>query len=96
MTFYDNLTTETWDYALINVRNAQPIFIERKGTKVQIWDRHLDIHLANGPHPIDKDRTASSIHSVTLTEITGISYFKENKVVVPTLAEQANVVKLNP
>jgi hypothetical protein len=63
--------------------------IERAVCKCSKDAECIVLSVSNGPHPIHEKKTASAQHYLPLEEVTGVTYYNENRIstVKPVIAQ---------
>lgn len=79
--YWDKLiTNEGYDFAVVQFKNRPPMAIERAVCKCSKEGECITLSVSNGPHPIHEKKTASALHYLPLSEMTGITYYTENRI----------------
>lgn len=68
-----------WDYAVLRLKETNPMVLDRKVCNPHITEDHLIVHVDGGPHPVrnEPDITADADHYVPTSDIAGITYYKD-------------------
>lgn len=74
------LSNEGYDFAVVSFKNRPPMAIERDIAKSKLEEDSVVISVVSGPHPIHEKKSASAEHHLPLDEITGVTYYTENKI----------------
>jgi len=75
------LETE-WDYAVLHRQSGPPLLLERKSSRINVslGSSIIEICVKKCPHPIQKDKLASVMHMIPISDVSGASYYTESMI----------------